>query len=444
MRHHVLTALFVVSGVAAANLAEANVADQSHRSQVAGIDLITYHTDVKKVVVIIGSLPAGDAMAEPGNIAIPTLTGMMLDRGTKSLDKFAIAEQLDNVGAEIAFSVGTQSLEIRAKCLTKDLPLVIGLIAAELRTPALQMPEFNKAKQQFIGALEASAQNTEARAQEAFGRAIFPQGHPNRPHAVTEYEAAAKAATLDELKAFHAKFYGPAHMTLVVVGDVAAAEAQAEIDKAFSGWTGGQDFVRPAAPAVLKAAREVSVPLADKPSVSVILGEPTGLRYKDPDALALRVGTTIFGSGFTGRLMGIVRDKEGLTYNIGAGMADDSLVDGRWDISASFAPALLDKGIASTRRELDRWWKDGITDRELAVRKQGLVGGYLVGLSTTAGLANAILTDVQRGYDVSRIEEYPEAVKALTREQINSAIKNHINPSVMVLVKAGSIPPAAH
>ena len=435
MRHYVLTALLLVSGAAMAS-----VADQSHRSQVAGIDLITYHTDVKQVVVILGSLPAGDAMAEAGNVAIPTLTGMMLDRGTKRLDKFAIAEQLDNVGAEISFGVGTQSLEIRAKCLKKDLPLVIGLIAAELRTPALQAAEFNKAKQQFIGALEASSQNTEARAQEAFGRAIFPQGHPNRPHAVSEYEAAAKAATLDELKSFHAKYYGPAHMTLVVVGDVDAPETQAEISKAFSGWTGGQDYVRPPAPAVLKEPREAAVPLAGKPSVSVLIGQPTGLRYKDPDALALRVGTAILGSGFTGRLMGVVRDKEGLTYNIGAGMADDSIVDGRWDISASFAPALLDKGLASTRRELDRWWKDGVTDRELDARKQGLVGGYLVGLSTTGGLANAILTDVQRGYDVNRIEEYPQAVKALTRDEVNSAIKSHINPDVMVTVKAGSVP----
>ena len=439
MRHYVLTALLLVSGAAAAN-----VADQSHRAQVAGIDLITYRTDVKQVVVVLGALPAGDAMAEPGNIAIPTLTGMMLDRGTKTLDKFAIAERLDNVGAEITFGVGTQSLEIRAKCLKKDLPMVLGLIAAELRTPALQLAEFNKAKQQFIGALEASAQNTDARAQESFGQAIFPPGHPNRPHAVGEYEAAAKAATLDELKAFHAKYYGPAHLTLVVVGDVDASGTQAEIGKVFSGWTGGQDYVRPASPAVLKAAREVAVPLADKPSVSVIIGQPSGLRYKDPDALPLRVGTAILGSGFTGRLMGIVRDKEGLTYNIGATMADDSIVDGRWDISASFAPALLDKGIASTRRELDRWWKDGVTDRELAVRKQGLVGGYLVGLSTTGGLANAILADIQRGYDVSRIEEFPGAVKALTRDQVNSAIKNHINPSVMVLVKAGSVPPEAH
>jgi zinc protease len=444
IRRYLLTALMLTSGAAAATGAHANALEHSQRAQIAGIDLITYHTDVKDVVVVLGSLPAGDAMAEPGNIAIPTLTGMMLDRGTKSLDKFAIAEQLDNVGAEIAFSVGTQSVEIRAKCLKKDLPLVMGLIAAELRTPAFQVQEFNKAKQQFIGELEASAQNTEARAQEAFGRAIFPQGHPNRPHAVSDYEAAAKVATLEELKAFYAKYYGPAHLNLVVVGDVSAPDTQAEVGKAFSGWSGGQDYIRPATPAVLTAAREVTVPLADKPSVSVIIGQPTGLRYKDPDALALRLGTAILGRGFTGRLMGVVRDKEGLTYNIGAGVAEDSIADGSWDISASFAPTLLAKGIASTRRELDKWWKDGVTDAELTARKQGVVGGYLVGLSTTAGMASTILTNVQRGYDVNWLDGYPKAVNALTREQVNSAIKNHLNPSVMVLVEAGSVSAVAH
>ena len=134
---------------------------------------------------------------------------MMLDRGTKTLDKFAIADKLDNVGAEISFTVGTQSLEVRAKCLQKDLPLVLSLIAAELRDPALSAAEFAKAKQQFIGSLQRSLQNTALRAQEAFGRAVFPDGHPNHPHAIEEYLDAAKAATLEEVKAFHAKYYGP-------------------------------------------------------------------------------------------------------------------------------------------------------------------------------------------------------------------------------------------
>ena len=89
--------------------AMAGMAEQSHRESVASIDLITYPTSVKDVVVILGALPAGDAMGSPGNIAVPTLAGSMLDRGTKSLDKFAIAQQLDDVGASISFAVGTQS-----------------------------------------------------------------------------------------------------------------------------------------------------------------------------------------------------------------------------------------------------------------------------------------------------------------------------------------------
>jgi zinc protease len=433
MRHMLMMGLLAASGTATADMQE-----QGQRATVAGIDLITYRTHVKDVVVILGALPAGDAMAS-GNIAVPTLSGMMLDRGTRTLDKFAISEKLENVGAEINFSVGTQSLEIRAKCLKKDMPLVMGLIAAELRTPAMQVAEFNKARQQLVGELEASAQNTNARAGEAFDRAIFPDGHPNRPHALNEYIAAAKSAGLDEVKAFQAKYYGPAHLLLVVAGDVSADDAAAEIGKDFSGWTGGEDYIRPAKPAPATVAGEVMVPLADKPSVTMILGQATGLRYSDPDALALRVGTAILGRGFTGRLMSTVRDKEGLTYSIGASMGDDSIVDGAWDISASFAPSLLPKGVAATKRELDKWWNDGITDGELAARKEGVVGGYFVGLSTTSGLAETILVNTQRGYDLSWLDGYPEAIKALSTAQVNAAIKAHLNPAAMVLVEAGSV-----
>ena len=438
IRLSMMMALLAIAAPAAANMA-----DQAHRSKVDSIDLITYRSNVKDVVVVIGVLPAGDAMVESGNIAIPTLSGMMLDRGTKALDKFSISEKLENVGAEISFIVGVQSLEIRAKCLRKDLPLVIETMAAELRTPALLVGEFNKAKEQFVGELEASVQDSSALASEAFGRAIFPEGHPNRPHTMKEYIPAAKGANLEQIKEFQAKYYGPAHMTLVVVGDVNDADTQADVAKAFSGWSGGQDYLRAAKPAATATASQITVPLADKPSVNVLYGQASGLRYTDPDNLPLRVGTAILGRGFTGRLMSTVRDKEGLTYNIGASMGDDSIVDGVWEVSASFAPALLSKGVESTRREVNKWWKDGITEQELAARKQGVVGSYFVSLSTTEGLAETIVANVQRGYDPSWLDGYPKAVKAVTRDQVNAAIKAHINPSAMVLVEAGSVPPAA-
>ncbi len=139
--------------------------------------------------------------------------------------------------------------------------------------------------------------------------------------------------------------------------------------------------------------------------------------------------------------MSTVRDKEGLTYDIGAGVTEDTLTGGAWELTASFAPKLLDKGIESSRREMLKWWKDGITERELSLRKQGMIGSYFVGLATTGGVASTILSSIQRGYDLAWLDRYPKAVDSLNLSEVNAAIKTHLNPEAMVLVEAGSIPP---
>jgi predicted Zn-dependent peptidase len=51
------------------------------------------------------------------------------------------------------------------------------------------------------------------------------------------------------------------------------------------------------------------------------------------------------------------------------------------------------------------------------------------------------LVDIQRGVDLTWLDELPKAVNALTREQVNAAIRSHLNPATMVLVKAGSFAP---
>ena len=240
-------------------------------------------------------------------MAVPTLVGMMLDRGTKSEDQFKIAHQLESVGAEISFEVGIQLVEIHAKCLKKDLPLVIRLIAEQLRTPAFAPAEFAKAQQQAaFGELAAVARKYRMRGRdEAFDRAvIFPQGHPNRPAATEEMIAAVKSAKLEDLKRFHREHYGPAHLTLIVVGDIDVHALQAEVGKGFSGWTGGSRLSARRRAGRRRGARTRNPSPCRAKRVSRWCSERRpGLRYRDPDALALRVGTAILGSGFTSRLM---------------------------------------------------------------------------------------------------------------------------------------------
>jgi zinc protease len=179
--------------------------------------------------------------------------------------------------------------------------------------------------------------------------------------------------------------------------------------------------------------------LPDKSSVSVAIGQPSGLRVSDPDWLPLNIATGVLGRGFTSRLIGNVRDREGLTYGIGAGLAGDTFRPGVWITKATFAPALLDRGLASTRREIDSWWRDGVTADELEYRKGAAAGQFTVGLETTQGLAEQLLRCAERGFDVSWLDEFPGKVRALTTEQVNAALKKHLAPEKMVTVKAGTL-----
>lgn len=411
------------------------------RTEVQGIDLILYRTGVRDVVTLRGSLPAGDAFAAGTNPALATLTGLMLDKGTVTKDKFEISRQLEAVGATIGFAVEAQTAEVNAKCLRQDVPLVVGLLAEQLRTPRFDPEEFAKVKTQFLGALQRALDDPDERAEESFALAAYPPGHPNRPTPTDEMMAAVQAATLGEVKEFHARHYGPAFMKLVGVGDIDPATLPAEIERAFAGWSGG---VAPQhdTPAGTDRPREQVVFMPDKTSVTILLGQPTGLKYSDRDAIVLRLATGILGSGFTSRLVGQVRDTEGLTYRINASMANDTFTGGDWKIYASFAPALLEKGVASTRRHLGAWYHDGVTDKEVADRQTAMVGQFKVNLATSDGLASMLLATANRGFPIGWLDNYATLVGSITPAEVNAAIKRHLNPEDMVLIQAGTVPGA--
>ena len=126
-----------------------------------------------------------------------------------------------------------------------------------------------------------------------------------------------------------------------------------------------------------------------------------------------------------------------------ANLANDMFNDGDWRMSASFAPDLLDKGIASTQRQLKLWYDAGVTPAEVSARKSNLIGAFKVGLATTDGMAGALLAAVNRGYDVNWLDEYPVRVNALTHGQVNATIKKYLTPESMVMVKAGTFGAAA-
>jgi zinc protease len=404
------------------------------RGKVSGIDLLICPTGVKDVVTIKGLMPAYD----PKDPILGEITAEMLERGTTKHDADTIAALLDKVGAQIQFSFETGSIRFAAQCLKKDSTQVIDLLSEQLSKPTLPQDEFDKLRKQKLAQAQQLREDTDAQASIAFRRAVFSAGHPQYRMTPEERIEALKKITVADIKAFHTKYFGADYCTMVVVGDVVPASIQADVKKSFADWKGGQPL--PAAPAAkaIKESKELSINVPGKESISMIMGEPTGLHYADPDYLPLAVGTSVLGRGFTSRLLSTVRDTEGLTYGIGAELVGSGQLDQAWVVNATFAPSLLTQGLASTSRELTKWHRDGITEAELDYRKSALAGAHRVGLATSGGLAEEILSTVRRGLDLSWIDEYPKKIAVLSLKQVNGAIKRYVDPEKFVTVRAGT------
>ena len=412
------------------------------RRQLGGIDFVVRPTGVKEVVTIVGSLAAGDAFSPADNTALALLTAALLDKGTVKHDKFALAETLAGMGATIGFDSDRLRVDFTARCLRADAPAVIALLAEQLRTPAFSAEEVAKEKARLAGELQQAMEQPAARAAIALSQALWPEGHPQRQPDLARKLADLAQATPEQVAQFHKTHYGPRSMRLVAVGDLDPATLAGAVEQAFAGWTGGVEYPVPTKIIAPQTHGQlVELPMAEKPSTTLLFGQTTGLQARDADALALKLAThTLGGPTFTARLISTIRDTEGLTYGIGARITGDSFTDGSWFIRGTFATALLEKGEAATRRELIRWYEQGITAEELVAQKTNYVGVFKLGLATTGGMAEALLGALERGDGPEAVDTLGERVGALTLAEVNAAIRRHLDPARMVVIKAGSLP----
>lgn len=409
------------------------------REKIAGIDVVSVKTSAKDFVTVAASISLGNYASESKNNMIPALTASMLSKGTTLNDKFKFSEKLQKLGVNLNVNASPFKVNIGFKCLKKDLDQVLTLLAEELRNPLFDAKEFENLKQQFIGNTQQNLNDPGERGDIALAQAIYPKTNPNYSLSVEADIENIKNATLDEVKAFHKKYFGPASMRLVIVGDTDGANLGTSLKKSFKNWNGGVVENLKFDEAAKVAAKTEVVTIAEKPSAELYVGQYTGLKRTDADYIPFYIGNYTLGAGFAGRLMQTVRDEDGLTYNISSGLGGNIQTGGYWFVNASFNPELFQKGLDATMVQVDKWVKNGITATELENKKTNLIGSFKVGMSTTNGMARTILGFIERGLEPNYIEQYPNDIQKATLQQVNDAIKKYIQLDKMIIIKAGSL-----
>ena len=177
----------------------------------------------------------------------------------------------------------------------------------------------------------------------------------------------------------------------------------------------------------------------DKANAEDLAGLSFALSDSDPDYPAPRIGNAILGgSTLASRIGDRIRQKEGLSYG-----ATSSFVASSRDpvasltVTVSTNPTNIDKVATAVMDELQRFLKDGPTDKEVADAKHAFVEVQKVGRTADAAIAGQIVSNLNTGRTFAFAAAQETAILGLTPAKVADAFRKHVDPNRLVVIRAG-------
>ena len=386
------------------------------------------------------------------------LPGLML-AATKKHDRQALREEFDALGIRISSggggggrggrggrggnapgTAGQLTFSVEAKRDT--LPQALKLLGEILREPAFPANEFETSKRRMTSGLTAGRTEPGALAGNKLNRALSPYSTDDVRYVPTLEETLDRleSVTLDQVKTLYATQVGGSQVELAVVGDFDPDATIKQVKEMLAGWESKvpvKRIDRKVSDNITGFQEDIVTP--DKANAEYLAGLAFPLSDKDPDYAALRIGNFIFGgSTLSSRIGDRIRQKDGLSYGATSSFTASSRDKvASLTVTVSTNPMNIDKVTAAVKEELERFLKDGPTEKELNEAKHAFVEAQKVGRTTDGAIAGQIVANLNMGRTFAHIGEQEKAILALTPETVTEAFRKHVDPKKLVVIRAG-------
>ena len=374
----------------------------------------------------------GTSLDAPGKRGAVNLMTALIEEGAGDLDSQGFAAARDALAAEFSFGSDQDGVSVSTRFLTENRDQAMALLQQALVAPRFDQVAVDRVRAQVLSGLRYDEKDQGAIASNLARARSF----GTHPYATVGdgTMASVTALTRDDIVAAFAASVARDRITVAAAGDITAAELGALLDNVLGGLpaTGGPQPGR--ADMVIKSGIKVQ----DFPGPqSVVLFGHGGIRFDDPDYFAASLLNEIFGGGrFGARLMTEVREKRGLTYGIGTGLASydhsESLV-GQFQASNDKVAAAIDV----IRAEWAKIATDGVTEEELATAKTYMTGSYPLRFDGNGTIAS-ILVGMQI---MGLTPDYPKTrnarVEAVTMADMKRVAARLFKPGNLAFIVVG-------
>jgi zinc protease len=380
----------------------------------------------KDVVTVYGSLLGGSNMVQRNKADVQSIVVELLDAGTAKKSKDQIREAMGARGISLTFSAGGDRTYFSGSCLPEDLGALLNTLVECLNEASFPAKEISAAKERMLGELQDLKTDTSSQAARALSRMIYDPSHINYPDTIDTQIKNIKDITRADLVSFR-KLLGSGGLVLAITGDITASKTEKLVRASVAKLSKGTSVIPPKKINTKKhTQQEQLIPINDKANIDTYFGAITPLTIDHPLYRAFFVFSNMLAGGglSVSHLTQTIRERDGLTYAIRArsfGFSDGS--DGAFRIWALFSPGTFKKAVQKTRDEISIFLKTKLTADELLKIQDRLTGSYVVGLSTTEGLASVLHSIGVEGKQLSYIDAYPDLIRAVTLDDLRAVAK---------------------
>ena len=376
-------------------------------------------------------------IVEGEKAGVISLLGSMLGNGTTSISKDEFNEEVDFLGASVIVGFGSGF----AFTLTKNNERVLDLFSDAVINPLLTEEEFEKEKEKLIEGLKSQKKDIDA----ISGRVGDALSY-GKNHAYGEFitEQTIDNISFQDVLDYHAKYFIPNNVYIVVIGDVNYKNVKSLISEKFGAWKKGKNIDDPE-PVLTEnvALTEINfVDLSTATQSAIQVTNNVDLKMTDEDYFAALMANDILGGGGEGYLFKNLREDKGYTYGAYSSLGSNRYGVSKFRAGAKVRNMVTDSAVSEIVKEISRIRLEKVDSELLKNAKAKYVGSFIRNAENPQTIAGYALNIKLNNLPDDYYESYLENINSVSEADVKKAANKHFkiaNTRIVVVGKGSDV-----
>lgn len=352
--------------------------------------------------------------------------------GTNELSSFEINEEIDQLGATLKIGTGFNTCTLSISCLSKFLEPCLELALTCLTDIVFPENELQIFKKNTKAKLLVNNEKTDYLSGVIFRETIFGKEHP---YGYRTNNERIEQIDRNEIIRYYQSNLLASNCTVFIAGDV-NENCLNQLESVLSRFknTSVNNF-KPQHIIQTDSNLKIREKKAKSTQASLTMGKIL-FNKQNKDYGNFILLNTIFGGYFGSRLMSNIREDKGLTYGIYS-MLNPLKHDGFWAIYTDTNIDKLDICIQEIEIELDRLQNELISENEIQLARNYLLGRFLKRTDGAFNLMETFKSYIIEGVDIQHFGTFIEDIKNADAKLLQNLAQKYLSLDTMHQVIVG-------